>query len=154
MSQPTLSQAQESTPVLCSSGAAAAELRPSPGLTPLRSEAADLAASSRQRIEWFLEGQAFLRSYDSVPRSPPFPPLPPVSKLSLFLSLTVCRRSSLLTGEGGRGWAWSRIIWPHESLALCKYLNALYSNLLTREEGSGRGAKSLDHKKAWPPINI
>ncbi len=48
MSQPTLSQAQESTPVLCSSNCAT-ELRPSPGLTPLRSEAPDLAASSRQK---------------------------------------------------------------------------------------------------------
>ncbi len=48
MSQPTLSQSQESTPVLCSSNSAA-ELRPSPGLTPLRSEAPDLAASSRQK---------------------------------------------------------------------------------------------------------
>jgi hypothetical protein len=27
----------------------------------------------------------------------------PVSKLSLFLGLPVCRRSSLLTGEGGGG---------------------------------------------------
>ncbi len=36
------------------------------------------------------------------------PPLPPVSELSLFLSLPVCRRSSLLTeerGEGGGGGA-------------------------------------------------
>jgi hypothetical protein len=28
----------------------------------------------------------------------------PVSKLSLFLSLPVCRRSSLLTGDGGKEW--------------------------------------------------
>jgi hypothetical protein len=28
-------------------------------------------------------------------------PFPPVSKLSLFLSLPVCRQSSLLPGEGG-----------------------------------------------------
>jgi hypothetical protein len=32
--------------------------------------------------------------------APPPPPLP-VSKLTFFLSLPVCRRSSLLTGEGG-----------------------------------------------------
>ncbi len=44
------------------------------------------------------------------------PPSSPVSKLSIFLSLPVCRQSSLLTGEGG-GWeksndgekAWSSI---------------------------------------------
>ncbi len=29
---------------------------------------------------------------------------PPVSKVSLFLSLSVCRRSSLLKGGGGRAW--------------------------------------------------
>jgi hypothetical protein len=45
-----------------------------------------------------LQDQAFLRSYDSAPCSP-LPPLP-VVKLSLFLSLPVYRRSSLLTGEG------------------------------------------------------
>jgi hypothetical protein len=43
---------------------------------------------------------ATLRSYDSAPRPPLFPPSP-VSNLSLFLSLPLCRRSSLLTG--GRG---------------------------------------------------
>ncbi len=43
---------------------------------------------------------AFVR-FGSSPTS--FPPTSPVSKLSLFLSLIVCRRSSLLTGEGGRG---------------------------------------------------
>jgi hypothetical protein len=31
------------------------------------------------------------------------PPPSPVSKLSRFLSLPVCRRSSILTGEGGGG---------------------------------------------------
>ncbi len=47
----------------------------------------------------------------------PVPPSP-VSKLSLFLRFPVCRRSSLLTGEGGRRWAWSQIIQPRGSLAL------------------------------------
>ncbi len=126
MSQPTLSQAQESTPVLSSSNSAAAELRPSPGLTPLRSEAPDLAASSRQkgwssseRIEWFTEGQAFFRLHGHPLPLPPHPPVP-VSKLSPFLSHPVCRWSSLLE-RGGRGWTSSRIIRPQESLALYKY---------------------------------
>ncbi len=44
-------------------------------------------------VEWFIEDQAL---------NHPLPP-PPVSKLSLFLSLPICRRSSLLTGEGGGG---------------------------------------------------
>jgi hypothetical protein len=47
----------------------------------------------------------------------PLPPSP-VSKLTLFLRLPVCRPSSLLTGEGGRGWERSQIIRPRESLAL------------------------------------
>jgi hypothetical protein len=42
----------------------------------------------------------------------------------LFVSVSVCRRSSLLTGEG-RG-AWSRIIRPPESLALYKTFNTLW----------------------------
>jgi hypothetical protein len=41
----------------------------------------------------------FLLSFELVP--PPLPSL--VSKLSIFLSLCVCRRSCLLTGEGGGG---------------------------------------------------
>ncbi len=51
-------------------------------------------------IDWFIEDQAFLRSYDSAP---PLPLPPVVMELSLFLSLPVCRRSSLLMGEGGGG---------------------------------------------------
>ncbi len=47
-----------------------------------------------ESIEWFTEDHAFLRSYN----------LAPVSKLSLFLSLSVYRRSIFLTGEGGREW--------------------------------------------------
>ncbi len=56
-----------------------------------------------ERIELFTEGQAFLRVVCfGVP-----PPHLPVSKMSLFLSLSVFRQSSLLTrnGRGGRGWA-------------------------------------------------
>jgi hypothetical protein len=44
---------------------------------------------------------SFLQSSDSAPCPPPSPLS--VSKLSLFLSLPVCRQSRLLTGEGGRG---------------------------------------------------
>jgi hypothetical protein len=44
-------------------------------------------------IEWFIEGQAFLRAPTH---------LSPVSKYSLFRRLPVCRQSNLLTGEGGR----------------------------------------------------
>ncbi len=53
-----------------------------------------------QSIEWFLEDEAFLLSYDLDPPYIPYPS--PVSK-SLFLSFPVCRRSSLLSEEGRRG---------------------------------------------------
>ncbi len=58
-----------------------------------------------ESIEWFIEDQALLRSYDQAPHPPPHPSTSPISKLSLLLSLSVCRRSSLLTkgGGGGRG---------------------------------------------------
>jgi hypothetical protein len=46
-----------------------------------------------------IDGKAFLGSYDSAPRPPPSP----ISNLSVFLRLSVCRRSSLLTGEKGKG---------------------------------------------------
>jgi hypothetical protein len=48
----------------------------------------------------------------------------PVSKLSLFLSLPVCRRSSLLTEKGGRGR--SQIMGRRESLVLYKSFNTLW----------------------------
>ncbi len=49
------------------------------------------------------------------------------SLLPLLLSLLVCRRSSLLTGEGGR--ACSQIIRPQESLGLYKSFNPLWTGL-------------------------
>jgi hypothetical protein len=66
-------------------------------------------------------GAGFLAVYDSAPRPPP--PPSPVSNLPIFLRLPVW--SSLLPGEGGAGWARSRIIRPQESLALYKSFNTL-----------------------------
>ncbi len=51
-----------------------------------------------ESIKWFIENQALLPSDDLAP-PPPGPS--PVGKMSLFLSLPVCRRSSLL--RAGRG---------------------------------------------------
>jgi hypothetical protein len=78
---------------------------------------------------WYIkiEGQAFLRSYDSVLGSPTPFPNSPVSKLSLFLSLPVCRRSSLLTGEGEGGGHGAESFDSQESLALYKSFNTLCS---------------------------
>ncbi len=57
--------------------------------------------AAAESIEWFIEDQASSPSYDLAP---PHPLLPSqVSKLPLSLSLPECYRSSLLTGEGGRG---------------------------------------------------
>ncbi len=65
--------------------------------------------------------QAFSPSYDLAP---PSPPTSPVSKLSLFLSLPVCHRKSLLMGE--RGWMGrSQISRRRESIILYKPLNTL-----------------------------
>jgi hypothetical protein len=54
--------------------------------------------SEPESIERFIEDQAFSPSYDLAP-----PPTPPISKLSLFLSLPVCRLPSYPTGEEGGG---------------------------------------------------
>jgi hypothetical protein len=69
-----------------------------------------------------IEDQAFSPSYNWAPHPPPF-----VSKSSLFISRHVCRRSSLLTGEGGggRGWGRSQIVRLRERLALYKSINTL-----------------------------
>ncbi len=51
-----------------------------------------------ESTDLFVEDPAFLPSCDLAPLPPPPPSI--VRRLSLFLSLAVCRRSSLLTGEG------------------------------------------------------
>ncbi len=55
-----------------------------------------------ESIEWFVEEQALSTSQVLVPSPTPFLPST-VIKLSLFLGLPVCRRSSLRTGEGRKG---------------------------------------------------
>ncbi len=67
-------------------------------------------------------GPGFLATYDSAARPPPF--LPPVSKMSLFLSLPVCRRSSLFQGSGG--WRTGKIMRWQERLVLNKSFNTLW----------------------------
>jgi hypothetical protein len=71
----------------------------------------------------------------------PAHPLPssPVSKLPVFLSFPVYRRSSLLTGEGiGLG---ANSYRPRESLALCKSFNTLLFRLpaAVQQMGAERG---------------
>ncbi len=78
-----------------------------------------------QRV-WFIEGQAFSRSYDLVPR-PPWtpPPLPLVSSTEETLEDWEGKRDNLLPEEGGKGWARSQIIRPQESLVLDESFNTL-----------------------------
>jgi hypothetical protein len=71
-------------------------------------------------IEWFSS-------------SPTPSPPSPVSKLSLFLRIPVCRRSSLLTGEGRRGWGRSQIIRRRESHVLYELFNTLCSGVYSFE---------------------
>jgi hypothetical protein len=58
----------------------------------------------------------------------PIPPTP-VNNLSLFLSLPLCRRSSTLTGEGGRDGGSRQIIRQQESIILYLSFNILWSSL-------------------------
>ncbi len=80
----------------------------------------------------------------------PFP-TSPVSKSSLFLSLRVCRRSSLLTRERGRGWARSHIIRPRENLALYLSFKTLWiAPKEKRRKGVGHVVfVLLDSKGDW-----
>jgi hypothetical protein len=72
-------------------------------------------------MEWFIEGQAFLRSYDLAPRPPPSP----FSKRDRRHTGRLRKKDNLLTGDGVRGWAKNQNIEPQGSLALYKSFNAL-----------------------------
>ncbi len=102
-----------------------------------------VAAHLNKESQWEFKNTKKTESYWTIYRGPgflafvwfgstptPYPPPSPVSKVTLFLSLSVCRRSSLLTEEGGGGW--SRIIRPQESLALHKTFNTLCEKLYRR----------------------
>jgi hypothetical protein len=72
-----------------------------------RSELAETGIRSKrlareESVEWFIEDQAFLQSFDSAPRPPPLPPIPSASCLSF--SVFLCVTSELTDGRGGGGW--------------------------------------------------
>ncbi len=76
--------------------------------------------SRPESIEWFIEAQAVLQSYDSSPRPPPYPPLLWLSASCLSFSVFLCAAGRELSdGRVGRGWARSQII----RLALYKSYN-------------------------------
>ncbi len=72
-----------------------------------------------ESIEWFIECQAFLRSYDP-------PPLRSASCLSFLVFMCVAGPDYWGERGGRRGRAWSRILRPQESLALFKSFNTLW----------------------------
>ncbi len=75
------------------------------------------------RQYWMIyRGPGFLRSYNSAPRPPPSSPL--LSATCLYFSVFLCVAGRAYSeGRGGKGWSWSRITQPKESLALCKSFN-------------------------------
>ncbi len=82
-----------------------------------------------ESIEWFIEGQAFLRTYYMAQRPPPSPPFPSASCLSF--SIFLCIAGPAYWRERGSGWAWSRIILPQESLALYTSFNTLWYDYIS-----------------------
>jgi hypothetical protein len=88
---------------------------------PARAELANWrGAATAESIEWFVEGQAFLRSCIMIRLLAH--PLPLLSSQQNCLSFSVflCVASRANWRERRRGWARSQIIWPRESLALYK----------------------------------
>ncbi len=71
--------------------------------------------SPRQRVLNDLQRTSISCSFIIRFLDHPLPLLSPVNKLSLFHSLPVSHRSSILTGSGG--WSRSQIIRPRESLS-------------------------------------
>ncbi len=101
-----------------------------------------------ESIEW---GPGFLAVVWFGSSPAPLPPFP-VSKLSLFLSLPVCRRSSLLTGGGGKVWASEE---PNHStarsLALYKSFNTLCCRWLKNKFLHWRRGWRMHHWRRGPP---
>jgi hypothetical protein len=75
-----------------------------------------------ESIEWFVEDHAFSPSHDLAPCPPP-PAFPPVSKLSLFLSISVVAGRLVMTTEKGMGWGRSQIIRRRDSQVRYKWFN-------------------------------
>jgi hypothetical protein len=88
----------------------------------LRTNTHTLLDDTPQRGLKILRGPGFLAVFDSAPCARPLTPSN-VNRLSLFLSLPVRRRSSLLTEKGGRGRVESNR--PKERLALYKWFDNL-----------------------------
>ncbi len=105
---------------------------PFPPLSLFLSKKLHNFACHPENIEWIMEDQAFLCSYESAPRPPPPPSLPSATCFSY--SVYLCARSSLLAG-GGMGWARSQTRRPRDSLPLDKSFNTLWCHLSALRSG-------------------
>jgi hypothetical protein len=70
---------------------------------------------------------------------------PPLPSAICSLSQSFCVSLVELTdgGEGGEGWAWSRIIRPQESLALYNSFNTLCIYIMVNNKAYTEGKKNL-----------
>ncbi len=90
----------------------------------------------------------------SAPRPPP-PPLPVPSENYFSFSVFLCFTGPLYWRERGRGWAWSQIIPPQESLALYKSFNPYSAGSTVRMRQSLQEARMTcqmyieSHSKFW-----
>ncbi len=91
-----------------------------------------------ESIQWFIEDQAFSRSYD-FDLAPSQPSSPLSHQQVVSLSHSSCASPVELTdGRGGRGWWRSQIIRPRESLVLYKSFNTLWVKLIHSSAFTGR----------------
>ncbi len=81
--------------------------------------------ASPESIEWFIEDQAFLRSYDLAPQPSPSPPLQSESCLSFSVVLRVAGRAYADGRGGGQG---AKSKQPQESLVLYKLFDTLWAS--------------------------
>ncbi len=99
-----------------------------------------------ESIDWFIEGRAFYRSYDSAPPPHLLPPST-VSELDRQQHKKTEEERQLADKRGGkRGVARSRIILPQESLVLYKSFNTLWVALTGQQTnlwGGGGGVSII-----------
>ncbi len=89
-----------------------------------------------ESIQWFIEDHAFSLPYNLASPLPPKPPLQ-ISHRCLYFSVFLCRRLSLLTGEGGGVYKTSilsalKLFDPLPLISYCDCTNIYWINKPTR----------------------
>ncbi len=92
----------------------------------LRTESVHYYTENPESMEWFLEGQAFSRSYDLAPSPPPAFPLSPSASSTGDTQEDWERETTWWRERGRRGWARSRIIRSRENLVV--FISESYQN--------------------------